>query len=57
MNKNLLSDFDNQVLIKFKSNYFEDHELDIWSKKELEKVYQLLKILMVVGNGVLIVLK
>ena len=38
MNKNLLSDFDNQILIKFKSNYFEDNELDIWGKKELQKV-------------------
>lgn len=37
MNKSLLSDFDNQILMKFKSNYFEDNELKIWEKKDLNK--------------------
>ena len=37
MNKNLLSDFDNQILMKFESSHFEDHDLEIWNDKELEK--------------------
>jgi len=38
MNKNLLSDFDTQILMKFESSNLEDYALEIWNDKELEKV-------------------
>jgi hypothetical protein len=37
MNKNLLSDFDTQILMKFESSNLEEYDLEIWNDKELEK--------------------
>lgn len=50
MNSNLLSDFNDQLLIKFKSNYFEDNEMEIWNKDMLEKMLPIPQIAAVGDN-------